>query len=200
MATTAIWDVRGRLDHVVKYADNPEKTANPKYAVTPSETQSMLDVMERAMAEARGRGLADVLDYAVSDYKTEKQHFVSGVNCDPASARQQMTATKKKYGKEGGIVAYHGYQSFAPGEAAPELAHKIGVALAESLWGERFEVVVATHLNAKCLHNHFVLNSVSFADGRRYYDNKSTYKLMRESGPNTRIVPSLSYTRKSSAA
>jgi hypothetical protein len=30
------------------------------------------------------------------------------------------------------------------------------------------------------LHNHFVLNSVSFRDGKRYYDNKATYALMRE--------------------
>ena len=30
------------------------------------------------------------------------------------------------------------------------------------------------------LHNHFVLNSVSFLDSKRYYDNKATYALMRQ--------------------
>ncbi len=182
MATTAIWDVKGRLDHVVDYADNPEKTANPAYAQSFNEAQrqSMLDMMEAAMDDARQRGLSNVIDYATADYKTEKQHYVTGINCDPASARRQMNVTKKRYNKTGGIIAYHGYQSFAPGEATPELAHRIGVELAQRLWGERFEVIVATHLNTKCLHNHYVLNSVSFADGLRYYDNKATYRLMRE--------------------
>lgn len=29
-------------------------------------------------------------------------------------------------------MAYHGYQSFAPGEATPELAHEIGLAWQKS--------------------------------------------------------------------
>lgn len=37
-----------------------------------------------------------------------------------------------------------------------------------------FQVVVATHLNTECLHNHFVVNSVSFVDGKHYHDNKAT--------------------------
>ena len=51
--------------------------------------------------------------------------------------------------------------------------------LAKELWGDRFEVVVSTHLDKQHLHNHFVLNSVSFKDGKRYYDNNATYALMR---------------------
>ena len=45
--------------------------------------------------------------------------------------------------------------------------------------GDRFEVVVATHLNKHHVHNHFVINSVSFIDGKKYYDNKSNYTLIR---------------------
>ena len=51
------------------------------------------------------------------------------------------------------IVGFHAYQSFAKGEVQPELAHKIGVRLAEEMWGDRFQVVVTTHLNT----NHFYL-------------------------------------------
>lgn len=162
MATTSIWDVRGWIGKVILYADNPEKTQNPEY------NQNDL------------QGLRDVMNYTMNDYKTEKQFYVSGINCDPAIARQQMILTKKQFCKEGGIVAYHGYQSFATGEVTPDAAHKIGVLLAERLWGERFEVIVATHLNTNCYHNHFVINSVSFMDGKRYYDNKATYALMRK--------------------
>jgi len=88
---------------------------------------------------------------------------------------------KKRYGKEDGIVAFHGYQSFAPGEATPDAAHEIGIRLAKELWGERFQVIVATHLDKENhIHNHFVLNSVSFADGYRYNDCTDTYMEMRK--------------------
>lgn len=56
----------------------------------------------------------------------------------------------------------------------------MGVALAQELWGGRFEVVVATHLDKAHLHNHFVVNSVSFADGRRFHRDAACYRAMRE--------------------
>jgi hypothetical protein len=177
MATTKIWDVRGWLGKVIMYAENPEKTENPDWNAANHE--GMQDVVDYAMQDASERGLLDVLEYAAADEKTEQRHFVSGINCNVEIARQQMNLTKKQWDKEGGIVAYHGYQSFAPGEVTPEAAHRIGMALAEKLWGDRFEVVVATHLNTRCVHNHFVINSVSFKDGLRYYDNKASYALMR---------------------
>ena len=177
MATTAIWDIKGWVGDVLVYAKNPEKTVNPAWNET--ERAGMLDVMETAMQDAQERGLLNVLEYAAADFKTEQRYFVSGVNCLPDVARQQMIMAKKQWSKEGGIVAYHGYQSFKPGEVTPEQAHSIGIELANRLWGDRFQVIVATHLNTRCIHNHFVVNSVSFIDGYRYYDNKASYALMR---------------------
>lgn len=150
------------MDHVIDYVNNAEKTKNVKF--------SRQDL----------QGLRDVMDYMLQDYKTEQQYYVTGLNCHPQTARQEMMVTKKQYQKEGGIIAYHGYQSFMPGEVTPQQAHEIGVKLAEELWGARFEVIVATHLDKAHIHNHFVLNSVSFADGRRYYDNNASYDLMRK--------------------
>ncbi|MEN3004798.1 relaxase/mobilization nuclease domain-containing protein [Dehalobacterium formicoaceticum] len=162
MATTAIWDVTDRLDRVIDYAANPEKTENPDF--TSPDFQ----------------GLRKVLEYTQQNVKTEKQFYVTGINCDPTTACEQMGRTKRQYQKQDGILAFHGYQAFAPGEATPETAHAIGVKLAKELWGDRFEVVVSTHLDKQHLHNHFVLNSVSFIDGKKYYDNNATYALMRK--------------------
>lgn len=162
MATTKIWKVKGWIGQVVHYVENPDKTTNPDFN------------------EADLQSLRDVMNYATQDYKTEQQQYVSGINCSPDIARQQMIMTKKRYGKEGGITAFHGYQSFAPGEVTPDLAHEIGMKLANELWGDRFEVIIATHLDKEHIHCHFVLNSVSFKDGKKYNDCKSTYKLMRE--------------------
>ena len=73
-----------------------------------------------------------------------------------------------------------GISLFAPGECTPAMAHEIGVRLARELWGERFQVLVATHLDkAHHLHNHFVVNSVSYADGKRYHRTNQDYRDMR---------------------
>lgn len=91
-----------------------------------------------------------------------------------------MQFVKRLYGKEKGILAFHGYQSFKEGEVTPEIAHEIGVRLAEEMWGDRFQVVVSTHLNTDNIHNHFVINSVSFKDGYKYYSNLSNTALLRK--------------------
>lgn len=160
MAVTKIWDVKNRLDHVINYVNNPEKTET-----TETDQTSDLDA---------------VLAYAANPSKTEHTCYVTGLNCEPETAVEEMRATKQQYFKTDGIIAFHACQSFAPGEVTPETAHAMGVKLAEKLWGDRFEVIIATHLDRAHLHNHFVINSVSFKDGRRYYDNKATYRLMQE--------------------
>lgn len=166
MAVTKIWPVKGRLDAVIRYAGNEEKTRLPDLTVLSVGKDD----------------LGDVLQYAANDAKTarESQLFVSGVNCVPEIARQQMELTKQQFGKTGGTVAFHAYQSFCPGEVTPEQCHAIGVELAKRVWGERFQVLVATHLNTNCCHNHFVINSVSFVDGKRYNDCKKTYRALQD--------------------
>ena len=122
MATTSIWRVKGWLGKVVIYAENPEKTANPKFYA------------DRELTEQDGQQLSDVIRYAVNSEKTQEtgsedgaplHRFVSGINCSPATARDEMLAVKKRFGKEDGTVAYHGYQSFAPGEATPTKRDKL---------------------------------------------------------------------------
>lgn len=194
VAVTSIWSIKGWLGKVVIYIENPEKTRNPEIVKLPELSE---------MGEAESQGLSDVIAYAVNAEKTKQteagegaeqvpmeidderekvmQQYVSGVNCTPATARFEMMAVKKRYGKEEGIMAFHGYQSFAPGECTPAMAHEIGVKLAEKLWGDRFQVLVATHLDkAHHLHNHFVVNSVSFLDGKRYHRTNQDYRDMRK--------------------
>ena len=162
MATTKIWDIKGRVDSLINYAANPEKTDGNKYS------------------EKQIQALHDVMDYASDDYKTERSLYVSGVNTTPDTAKQKMHQTKLRYGKMNGIIAFHAIQSFKPGETTPDIAHEIGIKLAKEMWGDRFEVVIATHLNKEHLHNHFVINSVSFVDGKKYYDNTENYNLIKK--------------------
>ncbi len=120
------------------------------------------------------------IEYVVNGEKTEEKLYVSGINCMPDTVLQEMRNTKKEFFKTTGIQCFHGVQSFVKGEVTPEQAHEIGIKLAEELWGDKFQVVVSTHLNTDNLHNHFVLNSVSFLDGKRFCNTKKDYATMRK--------------------
>lgn len=159
MATTSLWRIRGNLKQVCDYAKNHEKTKDVP--------------------------LNMVIDYAMKDDKVrnesgDKIYLVSGINCTPETCVSEMNAIKKHFNKTGEVVAYHGYQSFAEGEVTPQIAHEIGVKLAEKLWGENYQVVVTTHVNKTShYHNHFVINTVSFVDGKKFHRTKGDYFHMK---------------------
>ena len=127
-------------------------------------------------------GMRNVLNYVSRKEKTvsEDKRFVTGVNCLPETALDEMTATKNLFHKNDGRLYYHLVQSFPSGyEIEPELAHKIAVELAEKAFG-KYECVVATHIDREHIHSHLVVNSVSFDDGKKYHSNKeSVEELMK---------------------
>ena len=147
MATTGFWPVRGRLKEVIDYANNPDKTTAKEY----------LD-----------EDLYAAIRYVENDDKTDQTMFVSAINCSKHNAYNEMIAVKRRFGERGKNIAYHGYQSFVAGEVTPAEAHAIGMETARKMWGARYQVVVTTHLNTDNIHNHFVINSVSFVDGKKF--------------------------------
>lgn len=147
MATTGFWPVKGRLKEVINYANNPDKTTAKEY----------LD-----------EDLYAAIRYVENDDKTDRTMYVSGINCSKHNAYNEMIAVKRRFGERGKNIAYHGYQSFAIGEVTPEEAHDIGKETARKMWGAKYQVVVTTHLNTDNIHNHFVVNSVSFKTGRKF--------------------------------
>ena len=159
MATTGFWPIKGRLKDAIDYAENPDKTTDSKY----------LD-----------EDLYSALRYAANDEKTDKKMYVSAINCPKQLAYETMMDTKRRYGKLGGNVAYHGYQSFKTGEVTPEEAHTIGMETARRMWGDDYEIVVTTHLNTDNIHNHIVVNSVSFRTGRKFENHISDHYRLRE--------------------
>lgn len=172
MAYTSIWSVRGWLGDVLLYTQDPEKTTQAAYFSGDYEKQELEDVIAYACQNHK--------TVQAENANTTERKFVSGVNLVPQIARQQMMQTKRQFGKDKGVAAYHGIQSFEPGEVTAELAHEIGVALAKRLWGAKYEVLVTTHLDREHIHNHFVVNTVSFVDGIRYYRSNEDYREMQE--------------------
>ena len=162
MAVTSIWPIKGRVDQVINYARNPEKTHE-------KEKLSKLHEIE------------GIIEYATDEMKTETRSYVTCLNLtSEETAAKEFMEVKRQYGKEGGRVCYHGYQSFKADEVDADTAHRIGVALAKELWADRFQVVIATHCNTGHYHNHFVINSVSDIDGKKFYNSPEDYRHMRE--------------------
>ena len=155
MAVTKIWKVSNKLERVIDYVTDKNKTIEDRDLINELHNNNNVNNSD------------------------EEECFVSGINCSVDNAYKDMMMTKKVYKKEKGVLAYHAYQSFEEGEVTPEQAHEIGLKLADEMWGDRFEVIVTTHLNTKHYHNHFVINSVSFMDGRKYSDNRESYAELR---------------------
>ncbi|MBR3354288.1 MAG: relaxase/mobilization nuclease domain-containing protein [Oscillospiraceae bacterium] len=157
MAVTRLWPVKSNLSHVINYAANKEKTSVNAYT------------------DEQYQALRDVLSYAKDEEKTEREFYVQGINCNPSTARDQFITVKEQFGKVDGIQAYHGYISFKHMELTPELAQKIGMEFVQRVWGKRFQCIVTTHLNTEHLHCHYVINSVSFKDGKRLQEEEKAW-------------------------
>jgi|CryGeyStandDraft_6_1057127.scaffolds.fasta_scaffold27065_2 hypothetical protein len=124
--------------------------------------------------------LKKIIDYVLSKDKTAEK-IISGKDCSPENALSVMSATKKLYNKTEGRSYNHIIQSFKPGEVEPGMAHEIGKELAEKQF-KNYEVLISTHIDKEHVHNHFVVNSVSFVDGRKLDSSKqSLIELKRES-------------------
>lgn len=156
MAITKIWTVKSRLDSSLNYIANPDKTS-----IKPD-----IDAVE------------GVIKYIKNEDKTENCLYVKAYNCTTDNPYADMIDTQEFFGKAGhknAVLSYHLVQSFKDFETTPEIAHKCGLELAERLFADKYEVVVATHLDHKHLHNHLIINSVSYADGYKYRNKFKDY-------------------------
>ena len=165
MAIIKVKPIKVRVNSAIKYITNEEKVLNPSFKNIKND-------------------LLDSIDYIENDSKTNDKTFVSTLNCSIDNAYEQMQRTKISREKTDGILAFHIIQSFDKEEVTPEQAHKLGIEFAEEMFEGRFEVIIATHLNTEHFHNHIIINSVSFKDGLRYYDNKENYARMRHINDN----------------
>ena len=158
MGITKIWAIKDTLSRVVGYAENAEKSGF-------SDMQQVLHYAQNGEKVTSG---------------PEKTMYVTTLHCRRDHACEDMQYVKRHFNKTGGNLAYHCVQSFKTSEVSPELCHQLGVELARRIWGERFQVLIATHFNTGTYHNHLVINSVSYKDGQKFNCDKRAFYRMRE--------------------
>ncbi len=122
--------------------------------------------------------LRSVIKYVLNDIKT-KPETISGLgdfDCIDSELNgkrvyDNFIRIKELFGKDGGRKYVHAIQSFAPGESTPEEVHELGRQLASQLWRDH-QVLIVTHVDKEHYHNHFIVNTVSFTDGRKIHWKK----------------------------
>lgn len=114
---------------------------------------------------------------AVLEYVGKKAEFSFGINCSNnyKQAFKEFLETKKFFDKEGGRQYRHYIQSFAPGEIEKNKVLSLGIQWAEKVF-KGYEVFIVTHTDKEHLHNHIIINSVNYIDGKKFQERKNEFK------------------------
>lgn len=134
--------------------------------------------------------LQRAVEYITDPEKTDGGSLVFSTGCEALTAGEEMYlvqqeaeyATGRSVKQNRGGKSYCAMwmrQSFAPGEVTPELAHTIGKQLAEKILGDKYQYVVATHIDTHCIHNHILFNVIG-SDQKKYHQNKYTPAMVAE--------------------
>lgn len=128
--------------------------------------------------------LGKVAGYISQDEKTQDRRtgrkLVSGVRCSSHFAVQEFRAARAAHHKKSPVWFYHYTQSFSPKEpiTGPQ-AHQLAKEFAEQAWPES-QVLVATHVDARHIHSHFLVNAVCYESGKMLRQGPRTLEHLRD--------------------
>lgn len=130
--------------------------------------------------------VSDSIAYVLSpenrngDEKCFKATCLNCANNGAEGLSKQFYETRRWANKDSGVLAHHYVQSFSPNEhITPELAHQIGVELAQKI-APGFQAIVSTHVDKDHIHNHIIINSVSMETKLKWKADLRTRMNMRE--------------------
>lgn len=111
--------------------------------------------------------------------KKTNVNLISGKDCMAESCLEEMLYTKNLYHKNSGRQYIHIIQSFDPKDnLSAEQVHNVGIKLANTFNG--FQVLIATHIDKNHLHNHLVINSVSFENRYKIQMSKKDLQYIKD--------------------
>ena len=118
--------------------------------------------------------------YICNPDKTEEQLLIDTFGCGIETAAIDFDSALRQTRPTDKNLAFHLIQSFAKGEVSHEEAHRIGIELADKLLEGKYSYIVATHTDRGHPHNHIIFCAADFIDHKKYYDNKKSYRHVRE--------------------
>ena len=122
--------------------------------------------------------LKTIINYVTRKDKTNT-YLITGKDCIATSCLEEMKSIKKLYNKNGGRQYIHIIQSFSPKDELDfQKAHEIGIKLAN--YFEGFQALVATHTDREHIHNHLIINSVNFENGKKFNQSKKDMQKVKD--------------------
>ena len=133
------------------------------------------------------------LKYILNPEKNEKMKYVTGICCgdDLETAYDNFKEIFEKYNDESfdnygtstksgkRNIRIHSYTQSFDSSVSPEEAHRIGVEWAKKVFGENRPIIVSTHVNTNCVHNHIAVCPYDL-DGIRWHSNYKTLQFVRK--------------------
>lgn len=130
--------------------------------------------------------LKTIISYVTQDKKT-KANLITGKDCLAESSLEEILYTKNLYHKNSGRQYIHIIQSFnSKDNLSAEEIHKAGIKLAEKFNG--YQVLVATHIDKNHLHNHLIINSVSFENGYKIQMSKKDLQDLKDYSDKMQLI------------
>lgn len=124
--------------------------------------------MKQAKSGYMAKHLANGLKYIMDPDKTEDGRYISGNNCFPENALEQMLETKRHFGKLDKRQGYHFIISFEEEEITEDTAFELVGEFVKEYLGKDYEAVYAIHNDTDHIHGHIIFNSVRCTDGYKY--------------------------------
>lgn len=101
----------------------------------------------------------------------EKQKLSGAIGSHPSNAEEmifQFEKVKKIYNKNNGRMLKHFIISVSDDiKMSPEEMLEYAEEIA-TFYGDKYQIVYAVHENTQRLHTHFIFNTVSFLNGKKY--------------------------------
>ena len=145
--------------------------------------------------------LRKILNYVLKEEKTsESVSYVHGdfigETISPQTVFDQFMRVKALFGKENGRMYQHGVISWHKDEAiTPEMALSFGKAFVSKQYPDN-QALVCVHIDKDHIHLHFVVNSVSYIDGKMLHWKKSDLQKAKDLSDQLCVEYRLSITRK----
>ena len=135
--------------------------------------------------------------YILNPDKTEDMLYAYSFACSVRTAALEFAMTKNRLNTDCQNLAYHFIQSFKPNEVTAEQAHKIGIQTADEFLKGKYEYIIATHVDRSHVHNHIIINGVSFESGLTFSTeldrkNNPAWKQLRKISDDVCLENSLS--------
>ena len=115
-----------------------------------------------------------LLDYIMRPDKTP-DHYIGGFAVHPQYAAEEMQLVSQAYHQDRGVRLRHWIISFEKHELADAWHANQFAQMACRFYADTYQIVYSVHEDAEHLHVHFVMNMISYQNGKRYSGQKKDF-------------------------